>query len=90
MVTQGLFREGEDHLHVPRYFDDFVENVATQNPINPINTPMSPVTDDTPKEALNIVMAAVSTLDGVVSGAAVPEAHTFDLICGKQKIYLKC
>ena len=32
-------------------------------------------------------MAGVSTLDAVVSGVAVPEAHTSDLICEKQKMY---
>ena len=31
-------------------------------------------------------MAGVSTLDAVVSGVAVPEAHTSDLICVKQKL----
>ena len=37
--------------------------------------------------ALNIVMAGVSTLDAVVSGVAVPEAHTSDFICERQKMY---
>ena len=43
MATQGLLREGEDHL--PRYFEDYIDQGSY-----PINTPMSPVTDDTPKD----------------------------------------
>ena len=43
MATQGLLREGEDHL--TRYFEDYIDQGSY-----PINTPMTPVDDDTPKD----------------------------------------
>ena len=44
VATQGLLREGEDHL--TRYFEDYIDQGSY-----PINTPMSPVDDDTPKDS---------------------------------------